>query len=393
MRSMGRPQAWTTAGLWAVDRLEEHLGRDWPERTWQRFGRLPAGIELAPMHTIAFAELLELALRLDRCRDCERLPRVIRTLITNANEDEVVHLRMQLELAALALHAGHGVAFEPSVTGGRRRADLELDLTSGRQTLVETRAILMPERLRTAHGFADDVFDAVRAIGHRHGVECEGEFTRVLDEHETSVLLSELDRYALLIAKGIAMPPFRAHGAFLTMRPGSGIGGGLKGPASEGDIWPRLAARLQEKAEQTRGVDRVWLRIDARQGLWQFTAWAKEDLAAKLVLLQHNVASVLGEHPHVAGVVMTPGAVLTQGMFADEDHEGPEGFALRRLIAPLRVRETLIMPLDAYQDTTDLAHAWRDLYASEPRWLDHALQVVGLPSADDVFAAAQPEDT
>jgi len=385
--SAARSQAWRTVGLWAVDLLQERLGEQWPQRAWEKFGRLPAGIELAPTHPVAFAELAELALRLELCRDCERFPRVRRTLASNANEDEVAHLRMQLEVATLALHASHAVEFEPIVPGGGRRGDLQLNLAGDASALVETRAILMTEQMRRAQRFSDDMFDAIRAIGFRHGVECEGEITRVLDEQQTSVLLGDLARHAGLVARGITLPAFRAHGVSLNVRPGAGIGGGLKGPATGGDAWPRLATRLRQKAEQTRGAEGVWLRLDVRAGLWQFTDWAREDLPAKLVLLHHNVSSVLVEQPHVAGVVMTPGSVLAQGTFTNDDHEGVDGaFALRRLITPLRGRETMGMPLGRDEETLRLAGVWRDLYAGEPRWLDDALDAFGLPRSDEVFA-------
>jgi hypothetical protein len=94
----------------------------------------------------------------------------------------------------------------------------------------------------------------------------------------------------------------------------------------------------------------------------------------------------LADHPHIAGVVMTPGSVHAQGSLADEDYQHPDGaFAMRRLIAPLRVRETLVMPL-----TDDGARAlnrvWRELYASEPGWLGRALGAFGLPPVDEIFA-------
>jgi hypothetical protein len=384
---MERPTSWKAVGLWAVDRLEERLGAEWPVTAWEKFGRLPAGISYSVSHTAAYVELVELALRLELCQFVNRFPSVQRTLASNPNEDEVQHLRLQLEVAALAKHAGHGIEFEPPVSFGPKRADIELSLPGRTPVLVETRVILMPGDMRAIQQFSDDVFIRLRTIASRYGLICEGEVGQLLDTEETDAFLADVDRHARLIAKGISMPPFRSYGAALTFKEAGSEGGALKGPSIEGDLWHRFAARLVEKAEQTRGAKGVWLRFDARQGLWQFTKWALEGLPAKTVWLHHNVAVALADYPHVAGVVVTPGAVLGQGTFVDEDYDGLNGaFGLRRLIAPLRVRETLVIPLATDDDAMALSRAWRDLYAFEPAWLDDALGRFGLPTSAEIFA-------
>jgi hypothetical protein len=59
------------------------------------------------------------------------------------------------------------------------------------------------------------------------------------------------------------------------------------------------------------------------------------------------------------------------------------GVALRRLIAPMRVLETMMIPLRTSPDQSALM--WADVYDDEPSWLDAALQEAGLPSGDSVL--------
>lgn len=64
-----RNEAWKSAGRWAIDRLNHHLGPTWPRRAWTKY-QLPTFLVWSPAHAIAFAQLLELALRLDLLADC-----------------------------------------------------------------------------------------------------------------------------------------------------------------------------------------------------------------------------------------------------------------------------------------------------------------------------------
>jgi hypothetical protein len=67
---------------------------------------------------------------------------------------------------------------------------------------------------------------------------------------------------------------------------------------------------------------------------------------------------------------------------------GTDGtFGLRRLITPLRVRETLIIPADR-NCSAAVAETWRSLYADEPNWLAWALDRVDLPSPKEIFGSA-----
>jgi len=175
-------------------------------------------------------------------------------------------------------------------------------------------------------------------------------------------------------------------------------GKGLTGPAVESDMWPRTLSKLVEKAEQTKGVKPIWLRINAYHGLWQFTPWSLRSLAEKLTIMCESVRAGLADYGHLSGVVFSNGAGLGQGRFFDEVQEGDNGaIGLRRLLTPLRVRETLIIPLRS--DTTGAVvdgpgrTVWCGIYEHEPSWLDWALEQFGLPSVREIFTESANSET
>lgn len=150
-----------------------------------------------------------------------------------------------------------------------------------------------------------------------------------------------------------------------------------------GNSWERIAPRISEKADAAHASGATWLSLDARDGLWQFTDWAHCPLTTKLRHVADVARPILsGLH----GVVISSGSVQRQGEFVDEDVSLPDDtHALRGVITPMRVRETLIIPAG---DTTEnnTAAAWHQLYAAEPAWLPRALNRLDLPLLDEIFA-------
>lgn len=87
----------------------------------------------------------------------------------------------------------------------------------------------------------------------------------------------------------------RTPGATIQIVPQSQeLGGGLRGPEMRGDSWARIAPRIHQKVEAAVESGASWLRLDARDGLWQFTEWSTRPLAEKLQLLDAAVRGLLG---------------------------------------------------------------------------------------------------
>lgn len=384
----GRSEAWRQVGVWAVERLQVRLGSDWPERTWKRHGGLPGGMAYAISHTAAYFELIELALWLELLGGCDGFADVCRPLKQDPRADVVPHTRLQLEVGALAAMAGHRVQFERPIPHSSKTSDVTIGLHDGERLIVEARVILQDERTATANAFTDRAFRAIQNIGSRYQVECIGELTEVLDEAALGALLDTVEMHARLVHAGGVAPPLLLHGAALQVtRRGEAHEKALRGPALTGDLWPRIADRLAQKAHQTLGGERVWLRICALQGLWLFTHWGTLALPEKLASMRHNIISQLAGHPHVDGVVISSAAAWPQGTVEPDEHEDElGGYALRCAIPPMLARETLVVPLRADAACREHARVWRDLYASEPDWLDRALARFGLPEVADIFA-------
>lgn len=99
-----------------------------PRRTLEKQGQLPGGMALAMAHPVAYFELIELALWLELLCDSEGFADLCRPLKHDPREDVVPHLRLELEVGALAA-AGYGVQFERPSRRARRPLTSQLDFT------------------------------------------------------------------------------------------------------------------------------------------------------------------------------------------------------------------------------------------------------------------------
>lgn len=159
----------------------------------------------------------------------------------------------------------------------------------------------------------------------------------------------------------------------------------FSGPPTVFNGWERMLGKLEQKSRQTStSPDGVWLRVDVLDGLWQFTEWARYDLGQKLIVMEQYLHHGFGQTAGLAGFIVSTGAALAQGRFADEAVQSAHGsVALRRNIAPIRVRETLIVPMtdQAVSITEFLATA----YDEEPSSLGRSLQLADLGTVDEIF--------
>jgi hypothetical protein len=343
---------------------------------------------LAIGHPVAYFELIELALWLEVLSGCEGFADLLRSLKRDARDDVVPHLRLELEVGALAAAAGYGVRFERPIPDSSKNSDVTIDLDNGQSLLVETRVVLQDDRAVAINHFTDLAFRSIQDICQEYEVECSGHITEVLDDPRLAELLDTVESHARLVKVGFVTPRVSLHGANLRVgQPGTSADRRLHGPALTSDLWPRIADRLEKKARQTKGARNVWLRMCALQGLWLFTHWATLPLSDKLVAMRENILCNLSDHPHVGGVVISSASAWPQGTIdPDEYRDEAGGHALRCAIPPMMARETLIVPLHTDGETRRQARVWRDLYATEPGWLDHALDKFELPTVAQIFA-------
>lgn len=100
------------ATLWALDKLEQHMGRDWPERYWEAAGHVPEEVNLGGTHVAALGSLLELTLRLHLLTGTPGLGSVQKEMRTDLRDDRRRHAALQLEVGGLAVRSGTTVALE-----------------------------------------------------------------------------------------------------------------------------------------------------------------------------------------------------------------------------------------------------------------------------------------
>jgi hypothetical protein len=142
-----------------------------------------------------------------------------------------------------------------------------------------------------------------------------------------------------------------------------------------------MAGVMAAKAQQMRGSGAGWLRMTAFTGLWPSTQWGRAPPADKLPSMAPVLRAQLGgDMPD--GIVLSSAAGLAGGA-TDETVAAPQGIAVRRLIAPARARETLIMPFS--RRGHDAAASWLALADAEQDWLDWALVDAGLRPLAEMF--------
>jgi hypothetical protein len=361
--------AWRDTGHWAFNVLEAQLGAEWPATVT---AKSPTGgapqLAWAVGHVVAYAQVLELALRLELLRGVDGHAKIRRALRTDPRPPQLAHCDMQLEVAGLALMSGFTPALEPAPLSGRP-ADVSIPLDD-RPLVVETRAILTSDDWREGNDWTDQVFERIRHIETRHGVRCQGTISRIFDAEDTEALIQEIETRARLVAAGLEAPHLSLAAANIevvpqTQRPPLG----LEGPKLGGDSWARIAPRIRQKAAAAAESGANWLRLDARDGLWQFTEWATRPLGVKLEEFETAVRGVLGQ---LDGIVVSCGSVLAQGDFDDEDALlSPQLAAVRKRLPFSRVRETLVIARDA--GAIPAAKSWVQFYSAEPSWVDWAL--------------------
>ena len=394
MRQSHRGPAWQQAGVWALDTLEENLGQNWLSRTIEKYRRLELGemlpyfIQLGPAHTLAYADLVEFALRLEILRDVRGMGKIRKVLRGVPRPDQLGHVMVQLETASLAIVRGHTIDMETSPAQLHRPADLILKV-AGSSIQVEL-AVLLPDRsFRQADRRTDRLFKLIHALEARYNVTCEGRLPEMLSDADEQELLVQLDGAARRVGDEASARRVEVAGASILVSSHSGVStSSLSAAFPTIDSTWRLGSLLKKKAEQTLGHGCVWLRVDARDGLWQFTRWSQMGLLEKVSVLQHYLLEVLKESAHVGGVVVTSGSLHAQGTFEDESVEVGESMGIRRVIEPLRVRETMIIPL--HKNPAPWPDTWRDLYEREPAALQWGLGTVGLPGVEEIFAPSHP---
>ena len=382
MGRSARSAAGRAAGDFALRTLQEHLGDEWPRLAWEKHDQrsLPAELLLSSAHAVAFAQLVELALQL-RTLPANGAGKIRKALHGDPRPQQIAHLRLQLELAALASDGGKSVALEVLLPG--RTTPLDVLITDGEMIAIEALAVLLPQSHVDTQRYTDEVFGDLMSAHIRNDVGVTGHFN-VQTPDATAAMLEGVTTAAVAVARD-GVPRTIDDQAYCFEIDKSGRFE-ITGPSTALDPWTRAADRIRQKAVQAQQSGATWLRVDVLSGLWQAPQWASASLADKAATLARAVRQTLTDHPHMDAVVISSGRLHPVSGLTDEDAETTGAIAMRRVLEPLRVRDTILIPLRPQIDITPVA----DLYSSEPTWLARALSDARLPPPDETFAWSQP---
>ena len=254
----------------------------------------------------------------------------------------------------------------------------------GQLLQAETFVILRDERSQEAAEYWDWLMAHIRRIGWTSGAGISGDLGERLDRDVSAELLRLIEAAALAAVATGDEQPVEFQEARLRLLPPGSTTYQLRGGVEEGKGWPRIEAKLIQKARQASSAGGGWLRADVLDGMWQFTPWARAGLRAQIDEIARLIQPVLGPVQGIDGVVLSSSALFAQGEFYGESARTDDGcYGLRRVLPAVRVRETMIVPVTARG--RDQARVWRELYNDEGDWLDWALQVAGLPRREQIF--------
>lgn len=295
-----------------------------------------------------------------------------RNLRANPVADEFRHHIALARLAVQARLAGARVTLEPRKPRGGP-GDLRA-VRAGSDVFVELRTLGPDRGFRAYNRRVDEAHAHLRQLEHRHNVHWDGELTHEpTSEWKEAVASAAAKSAAEATAVEVVL-----DGVTLVARPGSAaIGTKISGPVWEADQGPRLLRALVEKAVKTESAGAAWLWLEDAGALWPLSSFAQDPLPRKEELLRQALDPLFDAHPHVLGVALTSGEQRIGGKSDDVDHIGHRGAAFRRTLPNGLVRDSVVVHRRlAVPGQYDLVV---EMCADEPTWLDHALEVLGVP--------------
>jgi hypothetical protein len=371
------------ATLWALEQLEKYMGQHWPERYWEAAGHVPEEVNLGGVHVAALGSLLDLALRFFLLAGTPGLASVQKEMRTDLRDDRRRHAALQLEVGGLAKRSGATVALEDKISRTAPPSDvlIQRDETALR---VETFAVILDQNSQEGRAYWDQMTSAITRISAQFGVDIDGDLGGRLDEADAAELLGRIQAAAQAMSETGREVPVVFREADLRVLVRAGGSCELRGGIESGRGWPRVEARLLQKAAQAARAGGGWLRTDLMDGTWQFTDWAHASLHEKTRGIGKMLMLALDRVDGVAGIVLSSSACFAQGTFHGLSTRTPDRcYGFVRPLPGHRVRETMIIPVT--ESGRIEADIWAELYGSEDTWLDWALNQAGLPACQQIF--------
>lgn len=397
VRSGAGSEARHDVGEWAMGQVRTALGDDWPRRWLARHRSLPAFLDRPGQYAFAYSQLIEGGLRLHALQNATRLRRLTREWSQDLQTIREVHVRLQLEVAALAASLGAKVEFEAPIKLPRtsRPADVLVTHESHRM-IVECFAVYNDRPTSEAMQYDRMLGTRLQLMALGADVVLSGHWEGRLSEEETRQLLAKVEAVIAEVADDAVARPVTMPGVSLNITPGphpEGQSPLLEGPERHAAGWPRARGVINAKARDWLGAPYpVWLRFDLLDGTWLFSSWAQQQLPQKTEWIAALIADAVSD-AEVAGVVVSCGQQVAPNAVT-EAYTGTGGITgLRHRLDALRMRETIIIPLTSVGGQH--MGFWRALYDAEPSWCDNALMSASLPGLTEIeigWSVPQPGD-
>jgi hypothetical protein len=293
------------------------------------------------------------------------------------------HAMVQLEVAGFAKRDNWEVELEPG-THGKRSTDIVLN-RNDEVMYVEIRRFHLDDTtaryMRRGQSLSNVIFDVqnefdVWIIGDRLG-------------DVAKLNLSELDgrlRAAAIYARDNhrdVLVSLESQGE-LTVSPEQPEDGVLHSyEVQHADELGRIGARVQEKAEQGRGVEPLWLRFNESSHF--FGVVANGDPLQVDEQLTQRIGDELRNFPHVAGVMLSTIPLISSNETTTET-EILNNLG-RSLVSPQYnhfTRDSLLVR-GPHAHFDQQSGYWMNWYRNESTWLAWAHEQLGLPDLELIF--------
>jgi hypothetical protein len=294
------------------------------------------------------------------------------------------HAMVQLEVAGLARRDGWEVSLEPD-THGQRSTDVSLT-RGGEEMFVEVKGFHLDSTTSYYLSVGRRLNDLLFQIAFEFGTWTKCHLT---DDVTTLNLTDLKDRLRVAAAEAVeshsdVTVDVGPHGE-LIVGPGPPEDGMLHSyEIRHADEPGRIAAQVQKKAEQGRGVEPLWLRFNESSRFWGLATLhdtperVHEIVAGRLI-------DELKDFPHVAGVMFSAPPLLSynSGPFEVETVKR-RAWSFVNLQYQHQYRESIIAR-GRHEKFDQQSDYWMDWYRNESTWLAWAHRQLGLPDLESIF--------
>ena len=249
-----------------------------------------------------------------------RLKRLTKEWSRDLAEIRLLHVRLQLKVAALASSLGAAVEFETQTQLVDTIRPADVLITAGTEALIAECFCVYTDDL-TADAMAYDRDLGLRLHMMPIDLGISGRWDARLPSAETEQLLAEVQEAVTQasadgVSRDVTRPGVELH--LGPWSPPDGTEVTLEGPNTPAAGWRRARAIINGKAEDWVGSPLpVWLRFDLLDGTWLFSDWAQRSLPEETEWMAALVAEAVAG-TEVVGAVVSAGPAIDPK--APEEH-------------------------------------------------------------------------